>query len=477
MSQARHVGKLVLSVPAALDPEGTVLITGAGGVLGGLVARHLVAEHGIRRLLLVSRRGRAAESMAALETELTALGASVDVAACDVADRDALADLLAGLPDDGHGLTGVVHAAGLLDDGTVTSLTPERLDAVLRAKVDGAWHLHELTRRFDVAMFALFSSAAGVLGSAGQANYAAANTFLDGLAQRRRAMGLPGVSLAWGMWAERSGMTGHLAEADLSRMTRGGLVPFSSEEGLRLFDTAGRLAEGLVVPARLDLGHVAATADTTPVPPLLNGLVRRPVVSRRASAQDESGAQEAPLARRLAGLGQGERQRTLLRLVQEHAATVLGHGSASAVDTDRGFLELGFDSLTAVELRNRLNAATGLRLPATLIFDYPTPAALAAQLNAEIAPVAADDPSDVAAELDRLEAALLGTGTAADEDTRAMVAGRLKRLLSHWDGGRGGPAPDGPATDSGDAQDVAEHLETAEADELFAFIDQEFGTS
>ncbi len=477
MSQARHVGKLVLSVPAALDPEGTVLITGAGGVLGGLVARHLVAEHGIRRLLLVSRRGRAAESMTALETELTALGASVDIAACDVADRDALADLLAGLPDDGHGLTGVVHAAGLLDDGTVTSLTPERLDAVLRAKVDGAWHLHELTRRFDVAMFALFSSAAGVLGSAGQANYAAANTFLDGLAQRRRAMGLPGVSLAWGMWAERSGMTGHLAEADLSRMTRGGLVPFSSEEGLRLFDTAGRLAEGVVVPARLDLGHLAATADTTPVPPLLSGLVRRPVVSRRTSAQDESGSQEAPLVRRLAGLGQGERQRTLLRLVQEHAATVLGHGSASAVDTDRGFLELGFDSLTAVELRNRLNAATGLRLPATLIFDYPTPAALAAHLNAEIAPVAADEPTDVAAELDRLEAALLGTSTAADDDTRAMVAGRLKRLLSHWDGGRGGPAPDGPTTDSGDAQDVAEHLETAEADELFAFIDQEFGTS
>ncbi|MEV6131864.1 SDR family NAD(P)-dependent oxidoreductase [Streptomyces violaceusniger] len=477
MSQARHVGKLVLSVPAALDPEGTVLITGAGGVLGGLVARHLVTEHGIRRLLLVSRRGRAAESMTALETELTALGASVDIAACDVADRDALAGLLAGLPDDGHGLTGVVHAAGLLDDGTVTSLTPERLDAVLRAKVDGAWHLHELTRRFDVAMFALFSSAAGVLGSAGQANYAAANTFLDGLAQRRRAMGLPGVSLAWGMWAERSGMTGHLAEADLSRMTRGGLVPFSSEEGLRLFDTAGRLAEGVVVPARLDLGHLAATADTTPVPPLLSGLVRRPVVSRRASAQDESGSQEAPLVRRLAGLGQGERQRTLLRLVQEHAATVLGHGSASAVDTDRGFLELGFDSLTAVELRNRLNAATGLRLPATLIFDYPTPAALAAHLNAEIAPVAADDPTDVATELDRLEAALLGTGTAADDDTRAMVAGRLKRLLSHWDGGRGGPAPDGPTTDSGDAQDVAEHLETAEADELFAFIDQEFGTS
>ncbi|MFT9473010.1 SDR family NAD(P)-dependent oxidoreductase [Streptomyces sp. Mo3] len=480
MSQARHVGKLVLSVPAALDPEGTVLITGAGGVLGGLVARHLVAEHGMRRLLLVSRRGRAAESLTELEAELTALGASVTIAACDVADRDALADLLADLPD-GHGLTGVVHAAGLLDDGTVTSLTPERLDAVLRAKVDGAWHLHELTRRFDVAMFALFSSAAGVLGAAGQANYAAANTFLDGLAQRRRAMGLPGVSLAWGLWAERSGMTGHLDQADISRMTRGGLVPFSSEEGLRLFDMAGRLAEGVVVPARLDLGQLAATADTSPMPPLLNGLVRRPVLSRRASAREETGSQEASLARRLAGLGQGERRRMLLRLVQEHAATVLGHGTASAVDTDRGFLELGFDSLTAVELRNRLNAASGLRLPATLIFDYPTPAALAGHLGAEIAPVAADDAPDVAAELDRLEAALLGTDTSADDTTRAMVADRLKRLLSQWDGGRGGPVPDGQtggATNgSGDADGVADHLETAAADELFAFIDEEFGTS
>ncbi|MEE4592906.1 SDR family NAD(P)-dependent oxidoreductase [Streptomyces sp. DSM 41524] len=479
MSQARHVGKLVLSVPAAPDPEGTVLITGAGGVLGGLIARHLVAERGMRRLLLVSRRGRAAGSMAALEAELTALGASVTVAACDVADRDALADLLADLPD-GHGLTGVVHAAGILDDGTVASLTPERLDAVLRAKVDGAWHLHELTRRFDMAMFTLFSSTAGVLGSAGQANYAAANTFLDGLAQRRRAMGLPGVSLAWGLWAERTGMTGHLGQADLSRMTRAGLVPFPTEEGLRLFDTAGRLAEGLVVPARLDLGHLAAAADTTPVPPLLSGLVRRPITPRRASAQEDPGTQEAPLARRLAGLSQGERQRTLLRLVQEHAATVLGHGTAAAVVTDRGFLELGFDSLTAVELRNRLNAATGLRLPATLIFDYPTPAALAGHLGEEIAPVAADDPSDVATELDRLEAALLGTDPATDDTTRAMVADRLKRLLSQWDGDRGGPAPDGPAggpaTGSGDADDVAEHLETAAADELFAFIDQEFGS-
>ncbi|AUA16058.1 Erythronolide synthase, modules 1 and 2 [Streptomyces malaysiensis subsp. malaysiensis] len=503
MSQARHVGKLVLSVPAALDPEGTVLITGAGGVLGGIIARHLVAERGIHRLLLVGRRGRAAESLAGLEAELTALGASVTIAACDVADREALADLLAELPD-GHGLTGVVHAAGILDDGTVASLTPERLDAVLRAKVDGAWHLHELTRRFDVAMFALFSSTAGVLGSAGQANYAAANTFLDGLAQRRRAMGLPGVSLAWGMWAERTGMTEHLGQADLSRMTRVGVVPFPSEEGLRLFDTAGRLAEGVVVPARLDLGHLAAAADTTPVPPLLNGLVRRPAPPRRASAQDDPGSKEAPLARRLAGLGQGERRRTLLRLVQEHAATVLGHGTPSSVVTDRGFLELGFDSLTAVELRNRLNAATGLRLPATLIFDYPTPAALAGHLGEEIAPVAVGGQSDMAAELDRLEAALLGTDTAADDATRAMVTGRLKRLLSRWDGDRGGPAPNGaanapssedPATASGDTatangsgdtapatapggpDDVADHLETAAADELFAFIDQEFGSS
>ncbi|MEV0850686.1 SDR family NAD(P)-dependent oxidoreductase, partial [Streptomyces sp. NPDC049954] len=478
MSQARHVGKLVLSVPAAPDPDGTVLITGAGGVLGRLVARHLVEEHGMRRLLLVSRRGPDAEGMPRLQEELTSLGASVRVLACDVADREAVSALLSDLPD-GGGLTGVVHAAGVLDDATLTSLTPQRIDAVLRAKADAAWHLHELTRRFDVTLFALFSSTAGVLGSAGQANYAAANTFLDALAQHRGALGLPATSLAWGLWGESTGMTGHLNETDLSRMTRGGLLPFSSREGLELLDAAGGLAEPVVVPARFDTDTPAARAaqGATPPPAMLRSLVRRPAPVRRALAQAPREQQEPSLSRTLSGLGEAERSRTLVRLVQDHAATVLGHGAAVSIATDRGFLELGFDSLTAVELRNRLNAATGLRLPATLIFDYPTPEALAAHLGDEIAPAPGPGGADtLATELDRLETALREAGPNSGPQARDLVATRLNRLLaavSAWGGDRAENGPDAADTPA----KVADHLDTAEADELFAFIDQEFGPS
>jgi NADPH:quinone reductase-like Zn-dependent oxidoreductase/short-subunit dehydrogenase/acyl carrier protein len=485
MSQARHVGKLVLSVPAAAPrPDGTVLVTGAAGTLGRLVARHLVERHEVRSLLLVSRRGIAAEGMPELRDELAALGASVRVAACDVADRDALSALLADLPD-GHGLTGVVHAAGILDDATVASLTPERLDAVLGAKAAAAWHLHRLTRRFDLTLFALFSSTAGVFGSAGQANYAAANTFLDALAQHRRARGLPATSLAWGLWAERTGMTGHLNQADLSRMSRGGLLPFSSEEGLALLDAAAGLAEALVVPARLDTAVLAAEAaqGVTPPPAVLRGVVRRPVPARRSRVQEPQRSDEPSPAQRLAGLAAPERRRTLLRLVQEHAATVLGHGSAVSVVPDRGFLELGFDSLTAVELRNRLNAATGLRLPATLIFDHPTPEALAALLDEEFAPAPEAGVPDAAltAELDRLEAALRDAVAGSDAGAREVVAGRLRELLSAVSAsGHGTPeetAPASGATEPDAPAAVADHLETADADELFAFIDQEFGSA
>ncbi|GAA2329946.1 hypothetical protein GCM10010376_57780 [Streptomyces violaceusniger] len=385
MREARHVGKLVLSVPAALDPEGVVLVTGAGGVLGGLVARHLVAERGVRHLLLVSRRGSAGERMPELEAELTGMGASVTVAACDVADRDALAEVLARLPG-GRGVTGVVHAAGVLDDGTVASLTPERVDAVLRAKVAGAWNLHELTRRHDVAMFALFSSAAGVLGSAGQANYAAANTFLDGLAAHRRALGLAGVSLAWGMWAERSGMTEHLGEADLSRMARVGVVPFSSDEGVRLFDAAHTLAESLVVPARLEAGAPAASG--TAVPAMLKGLVRRSIPARRTLIHAEALRavdQTTEWRQRLLGMSPADRDHTVLELIHAQVRAVLGHATPDAVESDRAFKDLGLDSLTAVELRNLLSATTGLRLPATLAFDYPNSKALSAYILAELA--------------------------------------------------------------------------------------------
>ncbi|WAP60613.1 SDR family NAD(P)-dependent oxidoreductase [Streptomyces sp. S465] len=384
MRQARHVGKLVLSVPAALDPEGVVLVTGAGGMLGGLVARHLVAERGVRHLLLVSRRGSAGEGMPELETELTGMGASVTVAACDVADRDALAEVLTRLPG-GRGVTGVVHAAGVLDDGTVASLTPERVDAVLRAKVAGAWNLHELTRRHDVALFALFSSAAGVLGSAGQANYAAANTFLDGLAAHRRAAGLAGVSLAWGMWAERSGMTEHLGEADVSRMARVGVVPFSSDEGLRLFDAAHALAESLVVPARLDTGVPAASGAA--VPAMLEGLIRRPIPARRTPLHAEPAGpadKAAEWRRRLLGMSLADRGHTVLELVHAQVVAVLGHATPDAVESDRAFKELGLDSLTAVELRNLLSATTGLRLPATLAFDYPNSRTLSQYILAQL---------------------------------------------------------------------------------------------
>ncbi|MYW19567.1 SDR family NAD(P)-dependent oxidoreductase, partial [Streptomyces sp. SID2955] len=484
MSQARHVGKLVLSVPpTGPRPDGTVLVTGAAGTLGRLVARHLVERHGVRSLLLVSRRGEAADGMPELRDELAALGATVRTAACDVADRDALSALLSGLPD-GHGLTGVVHAAGVLDDTTVASLTPERLGTVLRAKAEAAWHLHQLTHRFDLTLFVLFSSTAGVFGSAGQANYAAANTFLDALAQHRNAQGLPATSLAWGLWAERTGMTGHLNQADLSRMSRSGLLPFSSQEGLALLDAAGGLAEALVVPARLDTALLAAEAAQggTPPPAVLRGVVRQPVPARRSRVQEPQRSDAPSPAQRLAGLAAPERRRTLLRLVQEHGATVLGHGSAVSVVADRGFLELGFDSLTAVELRNRLNAATGLRLPATLIFDYPTPEALAGLLDEELAPAApaAEAPdTSLTAELDRMEAALREAVADGDTGAREVVADRLRELLSSvssWSDG-GTPSEAAPAAEPDASAAVADHLETADADELFAFIDQEFGSA
>ncbi|MEH1127717.1 SDR family NAD(P)-dependent oxidoreductase [Micromonospora sp. CPCC 206061] len=377
LSQARHVGKITLTLPPTLDPDGTVLVTGATGTLGGLVARHLAEEHGVRHLLLVSRRGPdapGAESLAEFGR----------VVACDTADRNAVAGLLASIPD-AHPLTAVVHTAGIADDATIESLTPDRVDAVLRAKVDAAWHLHELTADLDLAAFVLFSSAAGVLGAPGQGNYAAANAFLDALAAHRHARGLPATSLAWGLWAQASGITGALTDADRARMARGGLRALSTAEGLRLFDTvldtAQPLGTPVAVPAKLDLSTLRALARTAPLPPILRGLVRAP--SRRtASAGAADGG--ATLARRLAELSESDGRRLLLDLVRTHVAAVLGHASIEAVDADRAFQESGFDSLTAVELRNRLDAATGLRLSATLVFDYPTPATLAGYLRDEL---------------------------------------------------------------------------------------------
>ncbi|MEU3902158.1 SDR family NAD(P)-dependent oxidoreductase, partial [Streptomyces sp. NPDC029519] len=359
-----------------IDAGGTVLITGGTGTLGAIVARHLVSEHGARHLLLVSRQGQDAPAAARLTEELTALGATVTIARCDVADRAELAALLATVSAGQHPLTAVVHTAGVLDDGVVSELTPERVDTVLRPKADAALHLHELTQGLDLAAFVLFSSAAGVLGNPGQANYAAANAFVDALAHRRRSLGLPALSLAWGYWSEVSGMTEHLADADLHRNKRNGMTGLSAARGMALFDAGLRGDDALLVATRLDIRALRARAASSPVAPLLRGLAPSPRPTARAASAD-SGS----LAERIAPLGAAEQTETLVELVRRHAAEVLGHTTAGAVAAERAFKEAGFDSLTAVELRNRLAVATGLRLSPTLVFDYPTPALLAGQIR------------------------------------------------------------------------------------------------
>ncbi|WP_179167532.1 type I polyketide synthase, partial [Streptomyces sp. 13-12-16] len=348
-----------------------VLVTGASGALGGLVARHLVRGHGVGRLLLVSRRGADAPGAVELAAELSALGARVEWAACDVADREALAGLLAG-----RSFSGVVHAAGVLDDGLIGSLTPERVGRVLRPKADAAWYLHELTRGMDLSAFVLFSSAAGVLGGPGQGNYAAANAFLDGLAAHRRAQGLPAQSLAWGPWSQAAGMVGTLSEADRSRMERGGFLPLSNHDGLALLDAAVRTDEPVAIPLKLNLAAVRAGGS---IPEVLRGLI--PVVVR-GTARPRTGADG--IHQRLAGLAEEQRLDVLLTLVRTQAAMNLGYAGPEAVGPERTFRDLGVDSLAAVELRNGLGRATGLKLPATLVFDYPTPAVLARHLLDEI---------------------------------------------------------------------------------------------
>ncbi|WP_432159223.1 SDR family NAD(P)-dependent oxidoreductase, partial [Streptomyces sp. bgisy153] len=366
-----HATDVASGAPRRLDPEGVVLVTGGTTGVGRLAARHLVAAHGARHLLLLSRRGRETEGVSDLVGELTTMGASVSVEACDVADRDALAVVLDGLD---RPLTAVVHSAGLLADGMVTGLSPEQVDTVLRPKVDASLHLHDLTRDADLAYFVLFSSIAGTIGGVGQANYAAANAFLDGLAEHRRSLGLPATAVAWGLW-EDGGLTAHLGVVDRDRIARNGVRPLTAEQGLALLDAAVTRNAATCVAARFDPAALRRRPEGVPV--LLSGLVRAAARRTAADADEADGA-----GAELAGLSPQEAERVLLAMVLRHAAAVLGHETPDAVRADSAFKDIGFDSLSAVELRNRLNAVTGLRLAPTAVFDYPTPHALAEHLNA-----------------------------------------------------------------------------------------------
>ena len=368
------------SAEPPLDPDGTVLITGGTGTLGAIIARHLAATGQARHLLLLSRHGPDAPGAGQLTADLEAAGAEAVITACDVTSRRALKQALAAIPA-GHPLTAVIHTAGTTSDATITTMTTGQIDPVMAPKATAAWHLHQLTENTPLAAFVLFSSAAGQLGAPGQGNYAAANTFLDALATWRHHHGLPAVSLAWGQWAQDSGITAALTEQDRTRLARNGITPMPTPTALAAYDTALTTTQPLLIPATFSTTALRAQADAGLLP-LLRGLIPvRPGPSQAGT----------PLRRQLTWRTPDQRRQILLDTVRTHAAVVLGHDTPDPIHPDRGLLDLGFDSLSAVEFRNRLTTATGLRLPATLIFDYPTATALAGFLTDELCTGAGED--------------------------------------------------------------------------------------
>ncbi|MEV1084883.1 SDR family NAD(P)-dependent oxidoreductase [Streptomyces sp. NPDC050211] len=457
--------------PAASAPDGpalgagTVLITGGTSGLGALLARHLVKRHGVRRLLLTSRRGPAAPAAAALREELTAAGAETEVVACDVTSREAVAELIAAVPS-AHPLTAVIHCAGVLDDGVVEALTEDRIDAVLAPKVHGAWHLHEQTRHLELSAFVLFSSIASVLGTAGQANYAAANAFLNGLAQARRAEQLPATSLCWGFWAERSEMSADLGDADVVRLGRQGVQPMSSQEGLALFDAALTVDEPVLVPVRLNLAALGTPDAGATASPLLRGLTGTTAAAGGPDSREPAGI---ALAQRLRSLPPADAETVLLDAVRTQTAIVLGHADTGRIGPSAAFKKLGIDSLTALELRNKLAAVTGLKLPATLVFDHPNPGALAQFLNARITPdsgAGQGSPADhLAKEIENLGARLEDAfRTLAAKDQAALstllgeVQGRVRSMAS-----------------AGSPVAIVDQISSASAGELLSLLDKELG--
>jgi NAD(P)-dependent dehydrogenase (short-subunit alcohol dehydrogenase family) len=433
-----------------LDSQSTALISGGFADLGALLARHLAEEEGVRHLLFAC----AEEEMTAageVKDLLEAIGCEVRVELCDTADREQLQTLLDSIPE-AHPLGAVVHATRVLDDGVLESLDPERLERTMRPKADAAWHLHELTEGVELSRFLLVSSAAGLLGAAAQANYAAANSFLDALAAYRRARGLPATSMSWG-WADLG--EGVLGEAARARIARAGLVPISAQRGLDLLGAASSVDEPLLALVELDPAILRAQAREGTLPALLRGLV--PTRAQRRGRR-------ASLAERLAAVPSEQRSALALETVRSQIAAVLGHRSGQEVEPERPFQELGFDSLSAVELRNRLATASGLRLPPTLAFDYPTPAALAGYLAERCDPESSgrSRESEVEVALTALEIAL----AALDEDrgARGRVIARLRAALAGLSSG--GPAP---------PEVGVEDLAAMSHDEVFALIDEEVG--
>ncbi|WP_189269623.1 SDR family NAD(P)-dependent oxidoreductase, partial [Streptomyces fuscichromogenes] len=467
LSQAQHVGKTLLTVGREPDPEGTVLITGATGALARLLAHHLVTGHGVRHLLLAGRRGGGHPAARELTRSLTAMGARVTFVACDPADPRSVAGALAAV-DPAHPLTAVVHTAGVLDDAPVHALTAEQLGAVLAPKVDGAWNLHRQTLGLDLAAFVVYSSAAGLLGNAGQAGYAAANTFLDALAHHRHALGLPATSLAWGLWDTADGMGGRLDERARGRLAQGGVLALSPQEGLRQFDAALALRQPLVVGVGVDSAVLAGRAAAGLLDPLFGRLASGRAGrgggmpgGRRAGGGQAAGP---ALSQRLAGLPAAERLGVLRELVRGSAAAVLGHASPAGVDPQRPFTVLGFDSLSAYELRNQLTAATGQRLPPTLIFDHPTPEALAVHLEGLLAPARQDPFAALLAEVDRLQERL-GDEEAVPPGAAGRLAGRLQDFLLRLEESR----------EAAGGDRAVRELSAATDEEIFDLIDNELG--
>ncbi|WP_425336813.1 SDR family NAD(P)-dependent oxidoreductase [Streptomyces profundus] len=405
---------LVPRLTRASAPEGdvrltgTVLVTGASGGLGMAVARHLVQQHEVRGLVLASRRGETFAPLAALAEELRALGAEVAVPRCDVSDRARLRELLDGVPD----LTAVVHTAAVLDDSTIQLATADRLGRVLAPKAEAAIHLHELTEHRDLAAFVMFSSIGGRLSGLGQGGYSAANATLEALAHYRRARGLPGTALAWGLWADEGGMASRLDDVSMHRHSQSGIAALSVAEGLALFDAAVATEDAVLAPVRLDNVALRGQAEAGNLPRLLAGLVRAP----RRGPVSEGGAPSMA----------GASVETLVGFVRTHVAAVMGYPGPESVEESRSFKELGLDSLIAVELRNRLSAATGLRLPATLVFDAPTPLAVATELAERLSGPGTDVADSVDPADDERVRSVLTTVSVA----RLREAGILQQLLA-----------------------------------------------